>query len=67
MVWADPLTYSGADNDLLFDDNDELVFMARHLGDVYDGVTELPPDLLPLVTKSLKFDSIELDELLDTT
>jgi hypothetical protein len=32
-VWADPLTYSGADEDPTFDDDDEFVFMARHLGD----------------------------------
>ena len=34
-----------------FDSNDELVFMARHLGDQYDNVGAYPPDILP-VTKS---------------
>ena len=31
-MYADPKTYSGPDEDPMFDANDELVFMARHLG-----------------------------------
>ena len=33
LVYADPNTYSGADEDPMFDSDDELVFMARHLGE----------------------------------
>lgn len=32
-----------------FDSNDELVFMARHLGDQYDNVGAYPPDILPVI------------------
>ena len=32
LVYADPKTFSGADEDPNFDGDDELVFMARHLG-----------------------------------
>jgi hypothetical protein len=31
-MYADPNTYSGPDEDPNFDSDDELVFMARHLG-----------------------------------
>ena len=32
LVYADSKTYSGPDEDISFDQDDELVFMARHLG-----------------------------------
>ena len=32
LVYADSQTYSGPDEDPNFDQDDELVFMARHLG-----------------------------------
>ena len=32
LVYADSKTYSGPDEDISFDHDDELVFMARHLG-----------------------------------
>ena len=32
LVYADAKTYSGADEDPNFDADDELVFMARHIG-----------------------------------
>ncbi len=44
LVYADPNTYSGADEDDTFDEDDELVFMARHLGVRYDG-NDLEGDL----------------------
>jgi hypothetical protein len=37
LVYADPLTWSGPDEDASFDTDDEFVFMARHLGQRYDG------------------------------
>ena len=33
LVYADAGTYSGPDENPLFDEDDEFVFMARHLGD----------------------------------
>ena len=33
LVYADPNTYSGPDENPNFDEDDELVFMARHLGE----------------------------------
>ena len=33
LVYADPNTYSGPDENPNFDENDEFVFMARHLGE----------------------------------
>ena len=32
-MYADPGTWSGPDGNILFDEDDEFVFMARHLGD----------------------------------
>ena len=33
LVYADPNTYSGPDENPNFDKDDEFVFMARHLGE----------------------------------
>ena len=33
LVYADPNTYSGADEDPMFDENDEMVFMVKDAGD----------------------------------
>ena len=55
MDWADAGTFSGPDEDETFDGDDEFVFMARHLGDKYDGNSPLPPDLLPLVLSLVIF------------
>ncbi len=44
LVYADATTYSGPDEDATFDSDDELVFMARHLGVQYDG-SDLESDL----------------------
>ncbi len=42
LVYADENTFSGKDEDPLFDANDELVFMARHLGTYLRKLT-FPP------------------------
>ena len=44
LIYADPVTYSGSDSDKTFDTNDELVFMARHLGDKAPTTNTLPTD-----------------------
>lgn len=54
LVYADIHTYSGGDDDQLFDENDELVFMAKDVGVKCDGCNDLssgliPPGLLPVV------------------
>ena len=64
-VFADVLTYSGGDTDTTgFDSNDELVFMARHLGEQYDNIGSYPPETLPvrnntaINNKLIKFSSL---------
>jgi hypothetical protein len=43
LVYADPNTYSGPDENPDFDSDDELVFMARHLGRIAaNNLTEFP-------------------------
>ena len=41
MVYADPKTFSGADENPNFDEDDELVFMARHLGEKILNLNDL--------------------------
>ena len=47
LIWADANTWSGPDENPDFDDDDELVFMAKHLGELYDGVGTWPPNTFP--------------------
>ena len=42
LVYADSQTYSGPDDDPNFDENDELVFMARHLGTHQAAQSQFP-------------------------
>lgn len=37
LVYTDPETFTGSDNDPTFDENDELVFMAKDAGNAYSG------------------------------
>ncbi len=47
LVYADPNTLSGPDEDPLFDENDELVFMARYLGPQVPKSTKIfPPNTI---------------------
>ena len=42
LMYADPITHSGVDEDATFDDDDELVFMVRFLGDKKEPDTNRP-------------------------
>ena len=56
LVYADPETYSGPDEDPTFDTDDELVFMARHLGSRWTNI-DPPENVLP--------DIVEVVEIFD--
>lgn len=57
QVWADAGTYSGPDEDPFFDEDDEFVFMARHLGSKRPPGFLSPPGTLSV---SLTTDIIEI-------
>ncbi len=42
LVYADPNTWSGPDENPLFDEDDELVFMARHVGQKQEKGARFP-------------------------
>ena len=44
LFYCDPTTHTGADPDAAFDNDDELVFMAKDAADAADG--SLPPDVV---------------------
>ena len=44
-MYADDVTHSGPDEDGTFDSDDELVFMARFLGDRKPKSTKLPKSI----------------------
>ena len=49
LVYADGNTFSGVDSDDTFDSDDELVFMARHLGFKASVGTPNPPGVDPVL------------------
>jgi len=59
LVYADPHTFSGPDEKPAFDEDDELVFMARHLGKRWID-SSLPENVL-----DNSFVEIEVNEALD--
>ena len=52
-VWADEGTHSGPDSDPMFDEDDELVFMARQLGVKKPDGFILPPNGVVNVSKQM--------------
>src|SRR5690606_11749906 len=46
LTYTDTATFTGPDRDLLFDDNDEFLFMARDAGVRYVGTTD-PQNTVP--------------------
>ena len=54
MVYADPKTFSGPDEDPHFDGDDEFVFMARHLG------VKADPSTIPGLKSKLQDPLVEI-------
>ena len=61
LVYADSKTFSGPDEDPKFDANDELIFMARHLG---NKLTHFSIEINP-VGKKLLESMVELGRFLN--
>ena len=54
LVYADPNTYSGPDENPNFDEDDELVFMARHLG------VKADPSIIPGLKSKMQDPLVEI-------
>ena len=56
LVFADSSTYSGSDEDPLFDEDDELALMARHLGQKAPYPNTIPESAIQQVLTSMFLD-----------
>ena len=58
-MYADQNTYSGPDENPMVDANDEIVFMARHLGEKRDPKAALPAGVVANVIIYFRYELTE--------